>query len=335
MQEKLYINNGNIMYIYFVMKKYSDMNNALKIDKIIEHIKNDYDIEIESRTIRRNFKVLENKFGLEIVKTDDGYYLEPEDNDFDSSEIRTLVDMVNYSRFVDEKLADMITFKLVSLLNENSRVEFKDYDKYMKNVKTTNKQLFYNIKVLAEAILNKNKIKVDYHRYNLNKKLTYQKTHVISPYTILCEEGQYYIVGYNEDIKGLSYYRLDRMKEIDILKIPVIPTSKERIKEYIESTVGMYGGNKETVQAICDNTLIDDVIDKFGHDTKLKMYNTDSFIMELEVYLLGFKKWALRHLGIVEVIYPKTLRAEILGDLNNGVEKYKKKRGEIVDSKNN
>lgn len=324
MQEKLYVNNGNIMYIYLVMKKYSDMNNTLKIDKIIEYIKKDYDIKIENRTIRRNFKVLENKFGLEIVKIDDGYYIEPEDNDFDSSEIRTLVDMINYSRFVDEKLANMITFKLINLLNENDRVEFKDYNKYMRDVKTTNKQLFYNIKILAEAILNKKKIKVDYYRYNLNKEFIYQKTHIISPYTMLCETSQYYLVGYNEDIKGLAYYRLDRMKEIEILKTPIVITSKEKIKEHIESTVSMYGGEKQLVKAICDNSLIDDVIDKFGHDTKLKIYNENSFEMEIEVFLLGFKKWSVRHVNLVEVIYPKTLRTEILNDLNNGVNKYKK-----------
>jgi len=323
MQEKLYVNNGNIMYIYCVMKKYSDLDNPLKIDKILEHIKKDYDIEIENRTIRRCFKVLENKFKIEIVKTENGYYIEPENNDFDNCEIRSLVDMVNYSRFVDDKLANMLTHKLVNLLNENDKLEFKEYNNYMKNVKTTNKQLFYNIKILSEAIRNNKKIKVDYYKYNINKEYVYQKTHVISPYTILCENGQYYLVGYNEELNKVSYYRLDRMKDIEITNQPIINTSQDKIEEFIDSTVAMYGGKKHIVQAICSNTLMDDVIDKFGHDTNIKMYNKDNFIMEVNVYSEGFKKWAVRHVELVEVIYPISLRNEILKTLISGVDKYK------------
>lgn len=124
MSEKIYVSNGNIMYIYKVMKKYTDIEHPLKVKDIIELIKEEYGEVVSSRTIRRNFKVLEDKFNINIERIDDAYYIDYEDNDFDSSEIRSLVDMVNYSRFVDESLAKELTYKLINQLNFNDRKEF-------------------------------------------------------------------------------------------------------------------------------------------------------------------------------------------------------------------
>lgn len=124
LKEKIYVSNGNIMYIYNVMKKYTDIEHPLKIKDIITLIKKEYNEEISSRTIRRNFKVLECKFNVVIERIDDAYYMDYEDNDFDSSEIRSLVDMVNYSRFVDDTLAKKLTCKLINQLNNNDRKEF-------------------------------------------------------------------------------------------------------------------------------------------------------------------------------------------------------------------
>lgn len=124
MSEKIYVSNGNIMYIYKVMKKYTDIEHPLKVKDIIELIKEEYEEVVSSRTIRRNFKVLEDKFNVTIERIDDAYYIDYEDNDFDPSEIRSLVDMVNYSKFVDESLAKELTYKLINQLNVNDRKEF-------------------------------------------------------------------------------------------------------------------------------------------------------------------------------------------------------------------
>lgn len=137
MKEKIYVSNGNIMYIYNVMKRYTDIEHPLKIKDIITLIKKEYNEEISSRTIRRNFKVLEYKFNVVIERNDDTYYMDYEDNDFDSSEIRSLVDMVNYSRFVDDALAKKLTYKLINQLNNNDKKEFvrlrKIYEKHKNN----------------------------------------------------------------------------------------------------------------------------------------------------------------------------------------------------------
>ena len=323
MKEKVYINNGNIMYLYQTMKKYTDVNHPLKISEIIELIEKEYGENISSRTIRRNFKVLEEKFNIPIERVmNNAYYIDYEDNNFDPSEVRALVDMVNYSRFVDEALSKQLIDKLINLLNENDKKDFIGYDKYMKNVKTTNKQIFFTIKMIAEAILNKKYIQFDYYKYNVKKEFEFRKSFLIFPVTILCDVGQYYLVAANTD-KKLFYFRLDRIKNIKIKEGKKLNISKKQLDNYIASSVGMYGGELEIVEAIINKNLIDDVIDTFGRDVEISEYNEKQFMMKTKINIEGFKNWSLRHLEDVQITYPLKLKDEIARILEKALNKYK------------
>ena len=57
----LYEKNGNILYILNVLKKYSDDEHMLSVAEIQRKIKEVYDVEIDSRTIRRNINLLKYK----------------------------------------------------------------------------------------------------------------------------------------------------------------------------------------------------------------------------------------------------------------------------------
>lgn len=321
MKEKIYVSNGNIMYIYRTLKKYTGIDNPLKIEEIIKHIKEDYNEEVSSRTIRRNLKVLESKFDIVIDRVDNSYYMDYEDNDLDPSQVRCLVDMVNYSKFVDEKLAKELTSKLINQLNENDKKNFEQYSKYMKGTKTQNKQLFYNIQTIAEAVTNKQNIKFAYYKYNINKEQEYRKSFNISPLKILCDFGQYYLIAVNND-KKILYFRLDRIRNISFSNEKYIKISQKELNNFIDSTIGMFAGKKETVKAIVDNHAIDEVLEAFGMDINIKKYDENSFLMETEVSIEGFKHWGLRHLEDARIIYPTALVQEINQILNKSIEKY-------------
>lgn len=323
MKEKIYNSNGNILYIYKTLKKYTDINHPSRVNEIIKYIKEDYNEDISSRTVRRDFKVLESKFDIVIDRVNDAYYMDYEDNDLDLSEIRCLIDMVNYSKFIDEKQGQNLTNKLISQLNENDKKQFKDYNKYMKGTKTKNKELFCNIQIIAENILNKHNIKFDYYKYNLKKEIENRKSFNISPLKILCDFGQYYLIGVGSD-KKLLYFRLDRIKNISTSQQKYFVVSQDKINSFIDSTIGMFAGKKETVKAIVDNHVIDEVIEAFGIDTHIEKYDETNFVMETQVSLEGFKHWGLRHLEDAQIIYPQNLVDEISDILAKSSEKYLK-----------
>ena len=58
---ELYEKNGNILYILNVLKKFSDEEHKLKVVDIQRKIKEIYDVEIDTRTIRRNIIIISNK----------------------------------------------------------------------------------------------------------------------------------------------------------------------------------------------------------------------------------------------------------------------------------
>lgn len=67
----LYEKNGNILYILNVLKKYSDEDHKLSAAEIGRKIKEIYDIEIDSRTIRRNINLLKYKLDYDISTRED------------------------------------------------------------------------------------------------------------------------------------------------------------------------------------------------------------------------------------------------------------------------
>lgn len=195
------------------------------------------------------------------------------------------------------------------------------YEKYMKNTKTTNKELFYTIKIISEAILNKKNIQFKYYKYNVKKELEFRKAFALFPVTIICDIGQYYLIGADKE-KQLFYFRLDRIKNISIAEGKQVNITKKQLNNYIESTIGMYGGEKKTVKAIVNRRLMDDVIDQFGKEVEILSFDDENFTMQTEVNLTGFKNWALRHLEDVKVMYPNELKKEIIEILNASLKQY-------------
>ena len=102
---ELYEQNGNILYILNVLKKYSNEDHLLKISDIKNYVKELYDVEIDPRTIRRNINLLKEKLDYDIETWNDnrtGYYLlKNPDMDFESGELRAIIDTFSYSTFIN------------------------------------------------------------------------------------------------------------------------------------------------------------------------------------------------------------------------------------------
>jgi len=321
MEEKIYAGSGNILYVYKILKKYTDADHPLTVNQIVKLIQEEFEETISGRTVRRNFQVLTEKFGLCIERIDDAYYLDYEDYDLDFSEVRCLVDLIQYSNFIDDSFAKELSHKLIHHLNENEQKDFEGYQKYMRNTKTNNKEVFYTIKSLTEAMKQKKYVHFDYYKYNVHKEFKFRKAFYLFPLTILCDIGQYYLVAADQE-KSLFYFRLDRIKNLEIKDGSPLKIPKQQLEEYIQSTVGMYGGKEEKVKAKVSIRLLDDVMDQFGKDAKISEYNSEYFLMEATVNLEGFKQWALRHIEKVQILEPASFQNEIASILEEALKKY-------------
>lgn len=325
MKDELHTNLGNIIYIYEVLKKYSDVEHMLSIKDIIKYVKEEFDEEIEDRTIRRNIRVLIEKLDIDIEtfkENRQGYYLRTKD--FEFSEIKMMIDLLHYSKFMEKAFSDEIAEKLKQLLSRYEQETINETEKielYSKNIKTINKEVLNNIEVLTNSIKTKTKVEFEYYKYDISKKLKLEKTKRVSPYAILCENEFYYLIGHNEKFNELSYFRLDRIKNIKTTETKNVK-EKQSIKDFVQSSVYMFGGEKQIIQLKCDMLILDAVIEKFGMNIEIQKIDDNYFKVTLNVCPKGLKMWIMQYLNYVEILEPISMKEELKNNLKEILKKY-------------
>lgn len=328
---ELYEKNGNILYILNILKKYSDSEHLLSVAEIKRKIQEKYEVEIDPRTIRRNINLLKYKLEYDISTREDngkGYYIikNPE-TDFEPGEIRAIIDTFGYANYIAPSISDSIIKKCKNMQNIYENEKLRDYKIYANDTKTDNMEVIKNIEDISEAIKNLSKIEFEYWKYGMTKKIekVIVSTPKVTPYAIIYNRQEFYMIGIKEGKNEFYNYRLDRIKNLKILeeKRTLKKTSRE-IQEFAESAVEMFGGKKEKIEVECEMFLLDSVLDKFGKKVAIIKLNEDKFKLILDTNEMGFKLWALRNLNSVEVIKPESLRNEITEIIEEARIKYQK-----------
>lgn len=196
-----------IMNILDILKRYTDENHRLSQKEIQDILEREYDMTVERKAVKRNLMNL-IEFGyninysesVRIFKDKDGkeqenvilsdFYLERE---FTDSELRLLIDSVLFSNHIPYKQDKELVDKLASLSN----IYFKkrvNHIARMPEDKTDNKQLFYNVELLDEAIDKKRKVCFHYLEYHTDKKLHKRRNkigkvreYIINPYQLVAK----------------------------------------------------------------------------------------------------------------------------------------------------
>lgn len=327
---ELYEKNGNILYILNVLKKYSDEEHKLSISEIKSKVNEIYGEDIDPRTIRRNINLLIQKFGYDISTYNDnkiGYYIsgDPE-TDFEPGEIRAIIDTFSYSTFIEEKIAKEIIKKCRNLQTVYENEKIKNYKVYSPKAKTTNMEVIKNIEDISNSIVNKNKIKFDYLKYRIEGDRIEKKIEskpVVSPYAIIYDKQQFYMLGIKEGETEIFNYRLDRIKNLKALSEKIkIKKSEKDIEKFARASVEVFSGEEIPIEAECDEILLEEVIEKFGKTAYIEPISKDRFKIKLAVNPFGFKLWAMRNLDLVTVKKPESLVEEIKEIIEDAKKRY-------------
>lgn len=329
----LYEKNGNILYILNILKKYTDEDHMFSATEIQLKIKEIYNVEIDTRTIRRNINLLKYKLNYDISTRDDnnkGYYLnrDPE-TDFEPGEIRAIIDNFSYANYIVPSVAKNIIKKCKNIQTVYENDKIKDYQIYANDSKTENVEVIKNIEDISESIYQHKKVKFEYWKYVITNKLEKKivSTPIVSPFAIVYNKQEFYLIGVKEGKNRFYNYRLDRIKNIQILDNKItIKKKKSEIQDFAESSIEMFGGKKEEIEAICHIWLLDTIFDTFGRNVTIeKIPNDDkSFKLIVDANPLGFRMWAMRNIDLVEVKKPKSLRNEMKEIIKNAEQKYNK-----------
>lgn len=317
------------MLILNVLKEYSDENHRLTQQEIIRILKRNHNIECDRRSVKNNIVYLKD-LGYEI-SMEDGYYLMR--RDFNDAELRMLIDSVLFSK----NLTQVQAKRLIEKLTKQSNRYFSAKVAHISNLPDLqhgdNKQLMYALDAVNDAISEKKKISFTYNIYGTDFKLHPKRSikYIVNPYQIVANNGFYYLIGNYDIYNDVSHYRLDKMTNVEILDERVKP--KKEIKDFSQGYslprhmaehIYMFGGPSVRVKMLAPENMMNELIDWFGKDFRVRKTKTDGQIeVVVKVNENSMFFWALQYGPYVEVLEPKGLRERISSAITEMSEKYK------------
>ena len=108
----------------------------------------------------------------------------------------------------------------------------------------------------------------------------------ISPWALLWDNENYYMVAYDSEEKKIKHYRTDKMVNVELtdeLREGRDAFEALDISAYTGTVFSMYGGKSASVTLCCENQLAGVLIDRFGRDIPIRKQDEDHFCARVNV----------------------------------------------------
>ena len=303
-------------YVAKMLYEQTDEDHYLTIAQIMEQLERDYGISTSRGTVGDDIKALQ-ELGIDItVESSTQKRFSLIERRFNLPELKTLIDAVESARFIPkEKSADLVA-KLGSLTSSHNTEKLIRNVDVENRIKASNEKIYYIMEALNDAINGHKKVSFQYFTYNVRKeqKLKYDGfTYVFSPYKLIWNGDYYYVVGYSEKHEGIGSFRVDRIVRCPkILEADAVQPPKDfDLNTYLNSMFRMYNGDRKQIELVCDNDLMDSIIDKFGQDVTVLANDMKSF-RAIVTTATGpvFYSWVFGFGGHVSIKAPEEVKEE-------------------------
>ena len=319
-----------LLYLMKIFNEQTDENHQLTLAQIQDMLR-EYDVEADRKTLYDDFEMLSH-FGMDIVKEISGgshkYYLAS--RDFELAELKLLVDAVQSSKFITNKKSAEMIKKLENLTSIHEASKLQRQVITVGRVKTMNEKVFYNIDAIHEAISANKQITFKYFYIDEKKQRVFKNDgtpYTVSPWTVLWEDENYYLVAFDQAAGKIKHYRVDKMLEVNIEKAK--REGKEEFKnqnyaEYAKKYFSMFDGDDIDVKIEFSNSMAGVVIDRFGNDVVFRPGSDDNhFTVTVNVAVSKqFYGWILSLGDGAKILEPASVVKEIKDELHQQMKKY-------------
>lgn len=316
------LNKIKLLFLHDIFSRQTDCNHVYSANELCDFLL-EYGISCERKSIYSDIEAL-REYGMDIKNVRSpkrGYYLD--ERKFDIAEVRLLIDAVQAARFISSKKTKALIYKIGSLLSEFQEEELREQIYVESSLKSEKEDLYDIIKSLDSAIKTNAQIQITYTKRKLENrylKTAEGKVFVVNPYALLWSNDHYYLVCNNDKYNNLMHLRLDRISDIKSLgkrakhfsKVSKY-TDKFDTADYSNKIFNMFTGESGQIELCCDNKIIDDILERFGDEIPLKIYDKNHFSFKADVELSnGLISWIMQYGADIKVISPKNLSDAIL-----------------------
>lgn len=343
-----------IINILDILRRYSDADHRLSQRDIIDILHDEYEMEADRKAVKRNLMNLidfgyhleyseslrRNKKGEEeVIYTD--WYLQ---RDFSDAELRLLIDSLLFSKHIPYSQCKELIEKIEGLSNRYFKAKVRHVCNLPEN-QPKNAELFYTIEVLDEAIEKGVQVTFRYADYGTDKKLHLRKNsegkvreYLVNPYQMVAANGRYYLIGNYDKHSNVSHYRLDRIRDIQLLDSRTKPQRDVEglehglnLPAHMAEHIYMFSGESAPVTFRMKKYIINDVIDWFGNDIFFYDEGEEEVTAKVVVNLAAMRLWGVQYAVHARVLSPQSLVEQIKKDLAEANKKYNIKENKQIE----
>ena len=300
-----------------ILLERSDETHPLSMKELIAALKA-HGINAERKSIYNDLETLK-ELGLDIRTVRGrtvGYYVGS--REFELPELKLLVDAVRASKFITEKKSASLIKKLAQLANMHDRKALNRAVFVSNRTKTGNEDIYGTVDRIHDAMEADVDITFKYFQWTASKEKELRRNgsrYCVSPWSLVWDDSNYYLVGYDRDSRAIRHYRVDKMLDArveDTHREGREEFEKYDINSYSGAVFGMFGGAVERITLSCTNRLANVMLDRFGSSVPILKDGDDRFRITVNVAASPiFFGWVIGFGGEVKIISPESAVGEV------------------------
>ena len=304
------------IYLARILFERTDEEHYLTTNQLIQLLKEEYGIEAYRITVRNDIRLL-MELGMDIeAELSNNMHYRVLGRKFEISELKLLIDAVESSKFISQKTSRKLVEKLMKEVScyqaENLRRNLLAEGR----VKSENEKSMQILDAINEAINKGCKIAFQMIEYNPKKRRVLHNNgekYIFSPYSLVWDGDCYYMVGFSDKYQRIGSHRVDRIAEVpEILeKKQEKPPKGFKLETYVNTMFRMFDSKRVQVELICENDVMDALVDKFGTGFRVMTKDDEHFKAIIETAASHiFYCWVFGFGGKVRIAAPKTVQED-------------------------
>lgn len=306
---------GKLLVLLRILQRETDECHPLSVPALVSRLEVE-GISAERKSVYDNLNTL-RLLGYDIVlNRGHGYYLGQ--REFELPELKLLVDAVQSSRFITQHKAQTLIAKLA---RQSSLYEAKSLRRQLYvagRTRAVNEQVYLTIDAIHQAINSGRQISFSYFDYNVDREKIYRHNHrvyTVSPFALMRDSDNYYLVAYDQPSQGLRHYRVDKMDQLTVTDLP--REGRELFEAadpatYADQHFGMFRGEERDIHLLCQNWMAHVLIDRFGDNLIMCRETDTTFTATVRVAVSPqFFGWLFGLSGGAVILGPKDVREEM------------------------
>ncbi len=316
------INKNRPLMVFRFLWDNTDEEHPALITDILNYLEKN-GIHSNRKTIAADLRELQDS-GFDIVcnrSRQNQYFIG--NRGLELAELKSIVDAIQAAKFISSSKSKSLINRLSSFASPFQADQLKRSIYVDGKTKTSNENVYYIVDLLHYAIQNQRAVSFQYLEYTQQKEKILKhngQKYILSPYDLVWNNDAYYIFGWSEgnNHDKVVKFRVDRMTNAREIMHKYRSKPKDYdIEEFCRQAFSMFDGEEYLVTLRCDNSVMKDVIDKFGEGITVQSFDKITFITEVTVSVSQtFFAWVFAFSGKIRIIGPEKVKQKFLEQIH-------------------